>query len=146
MESRFFFGEKNAGKFVEEQFRGRRLSELMIQCIISYAKDLGYEKVYIMRGEIGSYEKYRFVKSGDYETIYGSIDQLFVQTTEETNRDFALLNHLDKLHTTELGVVRIKKNLSLDIDDVVAWCKDKINSVHAIITRRGKNWYVSVEK
>ena len=56
-----------------------------------------------------------------------------------------LLNHLDKLHTTELGVVRIKRNLSLDTDDVVAWCKDKINLAHAMITRRGKNWYVNVD-
>lgn len=56
-----------------------------------------------------------------------------------------MLNHLDKLHTTELGVARIKNNLSLDTDDVVAWCKDKISSDHAIITRRGKNWYVNVD-
>lgn len=56
-----------------------------------------------------------------------------------------LLNHLDKLHTTELGIVRIKKNLLLDTNDVVAWCKDKINSAYTIITRRGKNWYVSVD-
>lgn len=56
-----------------------------------------------------------------------------------------LLNHLDKLHTTELGVERIKRNLSLDIDDVVMWCKSKINSDHAIITRKGKNWYVKID-
>ena len=49
------------------------------------------------------------------------------------------------MHTTELGVVRIKRNLSLDIDDVVVWCKDKINSAHTMITRRGKNWYVSID-
>lgn len=65
--------------FVDEQFRGKRLSEMMIQGIISYAKEIGYENVYIMSGEIGLYEKYGFVKLGDYETIYGSIDQLFVQ-------------------------------------------------------------------
>lgn len=74
--------------FVDEQYRGRRLSERMIQSIISYAKELGYDKVYIMSGEIGLYEKYGFVKLGDYETVYGSIDQLFVQNLEETNRYF----------------------------------------------------------
>lgn len=54
---------------------------------------------------------------------------------------------MDKLHTTELGVLRIKRNLSLDISsvDVVDWCKTKINSANAIITRRGKNWYVNVD-
>lgn len=56
-----------------------------------------------------------------------------------------LLNNLDKLHTTELGIVRVKRNLSLDTDDVVAWCKNKISSVHASITREGKNWYVAVD-
>lgn len=65
--------------FVDEQFRGKRLSEMMIQSIISYAKEIGYEKVYIMSGEIGLYERYGFVKLGNYETIYGTTDQLFVQ-------------------------------------------------------------------
>ena len=56
-----------------------------------------------------------------------------------------LLNNLAKVHTTELGVVRIKRNLSLDIDDVVEWCKNKISSKNANITRKGKNWYITVE-
>ena len=58
---------------------------------------------------------------------------------------FELLNNLDKLHTTELGVVRIKRNLALDTDDVVRWCKDKIISNDAVITRNGKNWYISID-
>lgn len=37
-----------------------------------------------------------------------------------------LILNLNKLHTTNLGVVRIKKNLSLDVDDVVVWCREKI--------------------
>ena len=63
------------------------------------------------------------------------------------NADNELLKNLDKLHTTESGMERIKNNLSLDMgsNDVVNWCKSKINSVNAIITRRGKNWYVSVD-
>lgn len=61
------------------------------------------------------------------------------------NTDNELLKNLDKLHTTELGVLRIKRNLSLDIDDVIEWCKTKINFDNAIITRSGKNWYVSVD-
>lgn len=56
-----------------------------------------------------------------------------------------LLDNLDKIHTTELGVVRIKRNLSLDTDDVVEWCKDKIKSDHAVITRNGKNWYINTD-
>lgn len=57
----------------------------------------------------------------------------------------ALLDNIDKLHTTELGVVRIKRNLSLDTADVVEWCRDKIKSENAVITRNGKNWYINIE-
>lgn len=56
-----------------------------------------------------------------------------------------LVSNLEKLHTTELGVIRIKRNLLLNTDDVVKWCKSKIQSPKSIITRNGKNWYVQVE-
>lgn len=56
-----------------------------------------------------------------------------------------LLTNLEKIHTTDMGFLRIRKNLSLDVEDVVAWCKDKIKAENAEITRRGKNWYVSVD-
>lgn len=77
--------------------------------------------------------------------IGNDVAQLFVKSTKETSSNLELLNNLDKLHTTELGIARIKRNLSLDTDDVVAWCKDKINLAHAIIIRKGKNWYVNVD-
>jgi hypothetical protein len=48
---------------------------------------------------------------------------------------------LDKLHTTELGKTRIKRNLNLQADDVVGWCKDAVRHSDIII-RQGKNWYV----
>lgn len=56
-----------------------------------------------------------------------------------------MLFNLDKLHTTDLGVVRIKKNLSLDVDDIIKWCRDKIQNSNALIIRRGKNWYVDID-
>lgn len=56
-----------------------------------------------------------------------------------------LIQNLDKLHTTELGVMRIKRNLSLDTDNVVEWCKNKIKSVNASIARNGKNWYINID-
>ena len=55
-----------------------------------------------------------------------------------------LLSNLDKMHTTELGVKRIRKNLCLDTNDVVAWCKQKTKKANDI-TRKGKNWYVHVD-
>ncbi|MDD3416077.1 MAG: DUF3781 domain-containing protein [Lachnospiraceae bacterium] len=62
------------------------------------------------------------------------------------NTDHELLQNLDKVHTTEMGVTRIKKNLSLDSEDVVDWCKTKIKSANVVITRQGKNWYVKVDE
>ncbi len=56
-----------------------------------------------------------------------------------------LLLNLNKLHTTPMGVDRIKKNLGIDVDDVVIWCKNEIKSPDAIIVRKGKNWYATVD-
>lgn len=61
------------------------------------------------------------------------------------NTDNDLLKNLNKLHTTRLGIERIKRNLFLDIDDVAEWCKIKINPANAVISRRGKNRYASVD-
>lgn len=55
-----------------------------------------------------------------------------------------LLDNLNKIHTTELGILRIKKNLCLDTSDVVEWCKQRILSAYNI-SRKGKNWYVSID-
>ena len=53
-----------------------------------------------------------------------------------------LLQNLDRLHTTELGIVRIGRNLSLNGTEVVEWCRERIQSPEAVFTRIGKNWYV----
>jgi len=55
-----------------------------------------------------------------------------------------LLSNLDQLHTTDLGAERIRKNLRLDIVDVVSWCREKIKAANASITRKGKNWYIAL--
>ena len=56
-----------------------------------------------------------------------------------------LLNDLDKVHTTEMGVDRIKRNIEVDVEDIVAYCIDKIKQENAVIERKGKNYYVSVD-
>lgn len=55
-----------------------------------------------------------------------------------------LLENLDKVHTTKMGTDRIKKNLSLSVDDVVMWCINKIKDDDCEITRKGKNWYAKI--
>ena len=57
-----------------------------------------------------------------------------------------LLINLEKLHTTKLGIVRIKKNLCLnDYDDVIEWCKRQISQKKINTVRKGKNLYISFD-
>lgn len=56
-----------------------------------------------------------------------------------------LLDNLDKIHTTEMGIDRIKRNLNLNVDDVVIWCVNKIKDSNCQITRKGKNWYAQTD-
>lgn len=57
-----------------------------------------------------------------------------------------LLNNINKIHTTDMGVARIKKNLKLnDTCDVVDFCKNKILSKDSLIYNQGKNWYCEVD-
>lgn len=58
------------------------------------------------------------------------------------NNDLTL--NIDKIHITELGIERIRKNLDLDITDVVKWCKNKIKDPNCHISRKGKNWYATI--
>nr|WP_288828422.1 DUF3781 domain-containing protein [uncultured Clostridium sp.] len=53
-----------------------------------------------------------------------------------------LIKNIDKIHTTELGEQRIRKNLSLDTSDLIAWSKNRVENADSI-SRKGKNWYVN---
>lgn len=56
-----------------------------------------------------------------------------------------LILNLDRLHTTDLGVERIRRNLCLVEGDVVEWCRKKIKESNGSIIRKGKNWYVNID-
>ena len=56
-----------------------------------------------------------------------------------------LIQNLKQVHTTQLGVDRIKRNLKIDVEDVVAFCKHKILDENSNIYRQGKNWYCEVD-
>lgn len=56
-----------------------------------------------------------------------------------------LLANIDKVHTTKMGVDRIKKNLKLDIDNVVEYCKNKVLDKNCNIYKKGKNWYCEID-
>lgn len=52
-----------------------------------------------------------------------------------------LLKNIDKIHTTDLGISRIKKNLKLEDIDVVYHCKNILLSPKCNIYKKGKNFY-----
>lgn len=56
-----------------------------------------------------------------------------------------LLDNIHKIHTTERGIARIKRNLNIDAADVVEYCKNKVLLENCKIYRQGKNWYCEVE-
>lgn len=56
-----------------------------------------------------------------------------------------LLSNMDKIHTTKMGIDRIKKNLKLETEDVVEYCKNKILNNNCNIYKQGKNWYCEID-
>jgi len=67
--------------FVGEQYRGNRLSEKLIVLALSYAKELGFDKVYLVSDHINLYEKYGFVKIDEKEAPWGAIETIFMHLT-----------------------------------------------------------------
>ncbi len=56
-----------------------------------------------------------------------------------------LLDNISEVHTTEMGIDRIKKNLKLNTNDVVEFCKNKILDKNCNIYKQGKNWYCEID-
>ena len=54
-----------------------------------------------------------------------------------------LISNIDRLHTTKMGIDRIKRNLKIDTD-VVEFCKNQILDKKCIINKEGKNWYCKI--
>lgn len=55
-----------------------------------------------------------------------------------------LIENIDKVHTTEMGIGRISKNLRIS-GDVVEICKEKILKKESLVERKGKNYYVDID-
>lgn len=56
-----------------------------------------------------------------------------------------LIENIDRLHTTDMGIERIKRNLQIETDDVVQWSREQILNKGATIDRAGKNWYITID-
>lgn len=55
-----------------------------------------------------------------------------------------LIENINKVHTTEMGVGRISRNLGIS-GDVVEICKGKILKKESVVERKGKNYYVNID-
>ena len=67
------------------------------------------------------------------------------QENRTMNRNELLIGNIDQLHTAPMGVDRVKRNLKLDTDDAVGYCKDLILNPQCRIARQGKNWYCEIK-
>ncbi|MBR6023917.1 MAG: DUF3781 domain-containing protein [Methanobrevibacter sp.] len=55
-----------------------------------------------------------------------------------------LIQNIEKIHTTEMGIGRISKNLEIT-GDAVEYCKNKILKKESAVKREGKNYYVDID-
>lgn len=67
-----------------------------------------------------------------------------MQKTGDEMHKKVLLENVDKIHTTEMGVGRIQRNLGID-DEPVGYCISKLEKEDSIVTKEGKNYYVEVD-
>lgn len=56
-----------------------------------------------------------------------------------------LLDNINMIHTTPMGIDRIKRNLKIDVEDVVIFIKEKLLNKECKIYRKGKNYYASID-
>ena len=74
-----------------------------------------------------------------------TVKQIWSWGKERMEDKKILLDNIDKIHTTEMGIDRIKRNLKIDTADVVEYCKNKVLDKNCNIYKQGKNWYCEVE-
>ena len=65
--------------FVAEAYRGRRISEKLIDFANHYAKEMGFSRAYIPTQHIGLYEKYGYYYIKDIVNYGSGIDRLYAK-------------------------------------------------------------------
>lgn len=104
--------------------------------------------IYISEGKRTLDDVRRAIETGE-RTFAGAtlppeglyLNEVFYDELQDDTSE--LLRNLDKLHTTELGEQRIRKNLGLDVEDVVEWVREAISAPGTQIARVGKNFQVN---
>ena len=65
--------------FVGEEYRGSRLSQLLIEYAIDYIKNIGYNRVYIVSDHENLYEKYGFHVIDQKIAPWGSEEKIYMR-------------------------------------------------------------------
>ena len=65
--------------FVTEEYRGRRLSQRLIDFANDYARELGFTRTYIPSEHVGLYEKYGYTYLKDIVNYGGGVDRLYAK-------------------------------------------------------------------
>ena len=66
------------------------------------------------------------------------------KTGDEMHKE-TLIENIERIHTTEMGVGRIQKNLGID-EEPVSYCILKLKQENSTVTKEGKNYYVDVDE
>ena len=64
--------------FIDEAYRGNRLSQKMLNYAMDYLKRVGFEKVYLVSDHENFYEKYGFTVIGKKMAPWGSEQKLYM--------------------------------------------------------------------
>ena len=67
-----------------------------------------------------------------------------MQKTRDKMHKKTLLENVDKIHTTEMGVGRIQRNLEIS-EEPVGYCISRLKQDNSIVRKEGKNYYVDVD-
>lgn len=69
--------------FVGEEYRGYRLSEKLIDFTLAYAKEVGFNNIYLVSDHVNLYEKYGFIKIDEKPAPWNSetMETIFMHLT-----------------------------------------------------------------
>lgn len=65
--------------FIDELYRGNRLSQQLICYAMNYLKSIGFDKVYIVSDHVNLYEKYGFFVIDRKMAPWGSEEKIYMQ-------------------------------------------------------------------
>ena len=69
--------------FVSEEYRGQRISQMLVDYANAYALSLGFVRTYIPSEHVGLYEKYGYTYIKDIVNYGGGTDRLYVKELQK---------------------------------------------------------------